>query len=99
MAFYNVHPGEILKEEFLKPMKISVYRIAKDIGVPATRIDQIVKKKRAISPDTAVLLDAFFGLSEGSFSALQAEHDLREAHRKYHKKIEKLRNNASLAFA
>ena len=103
MAVYNVHPGEVLKEEFLKPMKISVYRIAKEIAVPATRIDQIVKKKRAISPDTAVLLDAFFGLSEGFFGALQAEYDQREAHRKHEKQIKILRKNAnapaSLSFA
>ncbi len=95
MAVYNIHPGEILKEEFLKPMGISVYRVAKEIGVPATRIDQIVKKKRSISAETAVLLDAFFGLSEGFFMALQAEYDLRGAHMKLKKKIASLRENVN----
>jgi addiction module HigA family antidote len=96
MAISNIHPGEILKVEFLKPMKISVYRIAKEIGVPATRIDQIVKGKRSVTPDTAILLDAFFGLSEGFFSNLQSEFELREARAKHIRTIDKLRKNPFL---
>jgi len=59
-----IHPGEILLEEFLKPMGISQYRVAKDISVPARRINEIVHGTRAISPDTALRLSRYFGLSE-----------------------------------
>jgi antitoxin HigA-1 len=59
-----IHPGEILLEEFLKPMNISLYRLAKDISVPARRINEIVHRLRAISPDTALRLSRYFGLSE-----------------------------------
>ena len=58
------HPGEMLLEEFLKPMGISRYRVAKDISVPARRINEIVHGTRAISPDTALRLSRYFGLSE-----------------------------------
>ncbi len=57
-----IHPGEILMEEFLKPMGISQYRLAKDINVPARRINEIVQGKRSITPDTALRLSRFFGL-------------------------------------
>ena len=59
-----VHPGEILLEEFLKPMGISQYRLAKDIGVPTRRINEIVHGQRAISADTALRLSRYFGLTE-----------------------------------
>ena len=59
-----IHPGEILLEEFLEPMNISQYRLAKDIGVPPRRINEIVQGKRAISVDTALRLSRYFGLSE-----------------------------------
>jgi addiction module antidote protein, HigA family len=71
-----IHPGEILLEEFLKPMGISQYRIAKDINVPARRINEIVHGKRAISPDTALRLSRYFGLSERFWINLQARYDL-----------------------
>ena len=71
-----IHPGEILLEEFLKPMKISQYRLAKDIGVPPRRINEIVKGLRAISPDTALRLSRYFGMSERFWSNLQARYDL-----------------------
>ena len=71
-----IHPGEILLEEFLKPMNISQYRIAKDISVPARRINEIVLGKRAISPDTALRLSRYFGLSERFWLNLQARYDL-----------------------
>ena len=60
-----IHPGEILREEFLAPMGISNYRLAKEIGVPAQRIGEIVAGRRAISADTDLRLCRFFGLSEG----------------------------------
>ena len=71
-----IHPGEILSEEFLTPMKISKYRLAKDIGVPPRRINEIVHGKRAISPDTALRLSRYFGLSERFWMNLQARYDL-----------------------
>jgi addiction module HigA family antidote len=71
-----IHPGEILLEEFLKPMGISQYRLAKDIGVPARRVNEIVHGKRAITPDTALRLSRYFSLSERFWINLQAHYDL-----------------------
>ena len=71
-----IHPGEVLLEEFLKPMGISQYRIAKGISVPARRINEIVHRKRAITPDTALRLSRYLGLSERFWINLQARHDL-----------------------
>ncbi len=73
-----IHPGEILMEEFLKPMSISQYRLAKDINVPARRINEIVHGKRSITPDTALRLSMFFGLSERFWINLQARYDLEK---------------------
>ena len=71
-----VHPGEILLEEFLRPMGVSQYRLAKDIGVPARRINEIVHGQRAISADTALRLSRFFGMSERFWLNLQVRYDL-----------------------
>ncbi len=71
-----IHPGEILLEEFLKPMGISQYRLAKDISVPARRINEIVQGKRAVTPDTALRLSKYFGLSERFWANLQSRFDL-----------------------
>ena len=71
-----IHPGEILLEEFLKPMGISQYRLAKDISVPARRINEIVHGTRAITPDTALRLLRYFGLSERFWINLQARYNL-----------------------
>ncbi len=71
-----IHPGEILLEEFLKPMGISQYRLAKDISVPARRINEVVHGTRAISPDTALRLSRYFGLSERFWVNLQARYNL-----------------------
>ena len=71
-----IHPGEILMEEFLNPMEISQYRLAKDINVPARRINEIVQGKRSITPDTALRLSKYFGLSERFWINLQARYDL-----------------------
>ncbi|MCB9076122.1 MAG: HigA family addiction module antidote protein [Anaerolineaceae bacterium] len=71
-----IHPGEILLEEFLKPMELSQYRLAKDISVPARRINEIVNGKRGISPDTALRLSRYFGLSERFWLNLQTRYDL-----------------------
>lgn len=71
-----IHPDEILLEEFLKPMGVSQYRLAKDISVPARRINEIVHGKRRISPDTALRLSRYFGLSERFWMNLQTRYDL-----------------------
>ena len=71
-----IHPGEILLEEFLQPMEISQYRLAKDIGVPVRRINEIVLGKRRITADTALRLARFFGLSERFWMNLQSRYDL-----------------------
>jgi addiction module HigA family antidote len=71
-----VHPGEVLLEEFMKPLGISQYRLAKDIGVPARRINEIVHGKRAVTADTALRLSRHFGTSERFWLNLQARYDL-----------------------
>ena len=71
-----VHPGEILLEEFLTPLAVSQYRLAKDIGVPARRINEIVHCQRRISADTALRLARYFGTSERFWINLQARYDL-----------------------
>ena len=72
----NITPGEILEEDFLKPMGLSQYRLAKDIGVPARRINEIVKGERAITADTALRLGRFFKMSAQFWLNLQAHYDL-----------------------
>ena len=76
-----VTPGELLREEFLRPMGISQYRLAKEIGVPAQRIGDIVAGKRAITADTDLRLCRFFGLSNGYWLRAQAAHDTEVAER------------------
>ena len=71
-----IHPGEILLEEFLNPLHLSQYRLAKDISVPARRINEIVHGKRGISADTALRLSRFFGTSERFWLNLQLRYDL-----------------------
>jgi addiction module HigA family antidote len=71
-----IHPGEVLMEEFLKPMCISQYRLAKDISVPPRRINEIVHGKRAVTADTALRLGRFFGMSPQFWLNLQTRHDL-----------------------
>ncbi len=74
-----VHPGEILAEEFLKPMKITQYRLAKDIQVPCIRISEIMRGKRAVTADTALRLGRYFGNSPEFWMNLQAKYDLEVA--------------------
>jgi addiction module HigA family antidote len=68
-------PGEILLEEFLKPMEITPYRLAKDIGVPATRVGDIIAGKRSVTADTGLRLAKYFGTTEGFWTGLQDDHD------------------------
>jgi addiction module HigA family antidote len=86
-----VTPGELLREEFLSPMGISQYRLAKEIGVPAQRIGEIVAGKRAITADTDLRLCRFFGLSNGYWLRAQAAHDTEVAERTLAKSLAKIR--------
>ena len=76
-----VSPGEMLQEEFLKPLGLTPYLVAKDIDVPATRVYDIVSGKRAITAETDLLLCRYFGLSDGWWLAVQAHHDTQKARR------------------
>lgn len=86
-----VTPGELLLEEFLKPLGLSQYRLAKEIGVPAQRISEIVSCKRAITADTDLRLCRFFGLSKGYWLRLQAAHDTEVAERELAPVLKKIR--------
>jgi addiction module HigA family antidote len=74
--FAPVHPGEILFEEFLNPLKISAYQLAKDVNVPARRIAEIIHGRRSINADTALRLSRYFGCSERFWLNLQARYDI-----------------------
>ncbi len=84
-----IHPGEILLEDFMKPMGISINRLARDIAVPPGRISAIVNGKRAVSADTALRLGKYFGVSPQTWMGLQAEYDLRLAQRLIGEEVEK----------
>ena len=86
-----VTPGELLLEEFLRPMGISQYRLAKEIGVPAQRIGDIVAGKRAITADTDLRICRFFGLSNGYWLRAQAAHDTEVAERTLGAKLAKIK--------
>ncbi len=74
-----LHPGEVLREDFLTPMGITPYRLAKDIGVPVNRITGIVNEDRAVTADTALRLSRYFGTSAKIWTGLQADYDLEIA--------------------
>jgi len=92
----NIHPGEILNEEFLIPMGISAYRLSKDTEIPQTRISMILKGKRSITADTALRLSIYFGTSPKFWLGLQDDYDIEEE-RKSKKdlfiRIKKIRKN------
>lgn len=74
----NIHPGEILSEEFLLPFNITAYKLAKDIGIPQTRISEIIKGKRRITADTALRLSKYFGNAAKFWLGLQDDFDIEE---------------------
>jgi antitoxin HigA-1 len=76
---WNMHPGEILREEYLKPLKLSVYQLAKQVHVPAPRLNDIVLERRGITADTAVRLARFFGTTPEFWANLQSFYELRKA--------------------
>ncbi|HMT77617.1 MAG TPA: HigA family addiction module antitoxin [Saprospiraceae bacterium] len=84
----NIHPGEILLEEFLKPMGITAYRLSQAIGVPQTRTSQILKGRRRITADTALRLSKFFGTSSRFWLGLQNDYDIEEEQQNIQKELE-----------
>jgi addiction module HigA family antidote len=74
----NIHPGEVLNEEFLKPLGISAYRLSKDINIPQTRISEIVKGRRRITADTALRLSKYFGTTPKFWLGLQDDFEIEE---------------------
>ncbi len=74
----NIHPGEVLKQEFLVPLSISAYRLSKDIGIPQTRISEILRNNRRISADTALRLSLYFGNSPKFWLGLQDDYDIEK---------------------
>jgi len=91
----NIHPGEVLLEEFLTPMGISQNALARAAGVPPRRINEIVLGKRSVTADTAVRLAAALGTSERFWLGLQADYDLEEAHRSLGKAVEQIERIAA----
>ena len=91
----NIHPGEILLEEFLNPMNISQNRLARAMDVPPRRINEIVHGKRAITADTAIRLARALGTSEQFWMGLQADFDLEEARKSASDKLRKIENLAA----
>ena len=83
----SIHPGEILLEDFLKPLSLSQYRLAKDISVPPRRINEIVHGKRAVSADTALRLSRYFGTTAELWMNLQASYDLEVEYEKLEKRL------------
>ncbi len=88
----NIHPGEVLQEEFLIPMNISAYRLAKDIGIPQTRVSEIIKGNRRISADTAIRLSNYFGNSAKFWLGLQNDYDIEEEIGKKQKEFDSIKN-------
>ena len=95
----NIHPGEVLKEEFLEPMEISVYRLSKETGLSETRLSQIIKGNRSITAETAVKLGKFFGVPAEFWMNLQALYDIEEAQKRYKKEIESIHSFQELKHA
>lgn len=90
----NVHPGEILIEEFLNPLGITAYRLSKDTDIPQTRISQIIKGKRRITADTALRLASYFGTTAKFWLGLQDDYDIEEERESKKEILIKIRKNA-----
>ncbi|MBN2653824.1 MAG: HigA family addiction module antidote protein [Nitrospirae bacterium] len=89
-ALKNIHPGEVIKEEFLDPMGISVYKLSKETGLLQTRLAQIIKGQRSVTAETALRLGKFFNVPAEFWMNLQALYDIEEAHNKYKKELESI---------
>ena len=86
----NIHPGEILKEEFLDPFEISAYKLSKEIKIPQTRISQIIKGNRRITADTALRLSEFFGNSPQFWLGIQDDYDLEQKRIKIEEELKQI---------
>lgn len=86
----NIHPGEILVEEFLKPYGISAYRLSKDIGIPQTRTSEIIKGKRRITADTALRLSKYFGNTPKFWLGVQDDYDIEQEQNQKQKELENI---------
>ncbi len=84
----NIHPGEVLQEEFLKPFGISAYQLARDTHVPQTRISEIIHGRRRITADTAIRLSKYFGTSAEFWIGLQTDFDLEESRKEMESEID-----------
>jgi addiction module HigA family antidote len=91
----NIHPGEVILEEFLKPMKITAYKLSKDIGIPQTRTSAILKGNRGITADTAIRLSLYFGISAKFWLGLQDDYELEEVQRNFKDEFGKIKVHAS----
>jgi addiction module HigA family antidote len=90
----NIHPGEILYEEFLLPFKITAYRLSKDTKIPQTRISQIIKGKRRITADTALRFSSYFGTTAKFWLGLQNDYDIEEEGKNKKKILTEIKTNA-----
>jgi addiction module HigA family antidote len=90
----NIHPGEILREEFLQPLSISAYKLSKDTEIPQTRISQILKGNRRITADTALRLASYFGTTANFWLGLQNDFDLEEEQSNKNDILLRIRKNA-----
>ena len=90
----NIHPGEVLMEEFLNPLGISAYKLAKDTDMPQTRISQIIKGKRRITADTALRLASYFGTTAKFWLGLQDDYDIEEERESKKEIFNRIKNNA-----
>ena len=90
----NIHPGEILLEEFLQPLEITAYRLSKDTGIPQTRISQIIKGKRRITADTALRFASYFGTTAKFWLGLQDDFDIEEERANKIEIFNKIKKNA-----
>lgn len=93
----NIHPGEILKLEFLDPLKISAYRLSKDLLIPQTRISEIIKGNRRITADTALRLSRYFGNSPKFWLGLQDDYDIEEEKQAKAKDLNLIERNKNVA--
>lgn len=93
----NIHPGEILLEEFLQPLQITAYRLAKDTGIPQTRVSAILKGKRAVTAGTALRLSKYFGTTAKFWLGLQDDYDLEEEKTSKEKELNNIRHYAAVA--
>jgi len=87
----NIHPGEVLREEFLQPLGITAYRLSKETGIPQTRISLIVRERRAVTAETALRFAAFFGTSPKFWLGLQEDYDLEAARGRLREDLERIR--------